>query len=226
MSPQTDDRISRLIEEIVQDARPVRRLWPPAIRLSAWFVILLATTSVVVVAGLRPGVVQRLESAAFLGELVCLSAATGAAAWIALRAAIPGLESGFRRSLLVGSTVGGLGFVLSLVQTRFAAGIPLTDFVRTGIHCTLASIVIAVVPAWTLVWAVGRGVAYRPAWAGATGGLAASIWTYVLMQLRCRLDETAHVIVWHGGPLVAVTAASAALAVVIARARHARGTTL
>jgi hypothetical protein len=173
------------------------------------------TTAIVVMAGLRPGVMGRLVSAPFLGEIICLGAASVAAAWIGLRATIPGLEVRSGRLLLVGSIVAGV--ILSLSQTQFARGVPLRNFTAAGIYCAGSSIAIAAIPAWALVWAIGRGAALHPAWAGATGGLAATIWTYMLMQLRCRVDETAHVIVWHGFSLLVVIAGSAAMACVFAR---------
>ncbi len=213
-----DDRINQLIDGLVHDARPVRRLRPPVIRLSAWLVVLLATTSVVVIAGLRPGVMGRLVSAPVVGEIICLGAASVAAAWIALRAAIPGLDVRAGRLLLVGSIVAGA--ILSIGQTQLAIGMPLMDFIGTGIHCAASSIIIAAIPALTLAWAIGRGAALHPAWAGATGGLAATIWSYMLMQLRCRVDETAHVIVWHGFPLVIVIAVSATMAIILAWAHR------
>src|SRR5262249_27426988 len=150
--------------------------------------------------------------------IIFLGAAAVAAAWFALRAAIPGLDVRGGRWLLLGSIVAGA--MLRLGQTRLENGVPLIDFIRTGIHSALAAILIAALPAWALVWAMGRGAARRPAWAGAPGGLAATIWTYVLMQLRCRVDETAHIIVWHGFPLLAVIAVSAAITIVLARAHR------
>lgn len=212
-----NNRIDRLIDGLVRDARPVHRPWPPVVRLSAWLAILLATTSLVVTAGLRPGAVDRLVSPFFLGELICLGTATIVAARMALRAAIPGLDVRAGCALLIGSLAAGA--ILSIAQTQLAIGVPVTDFISAGVHCAGSSIVIAVVPAWTLVWAIGRGAALHPAWAGATGGLAATIWTYLLMQLRCRSDETAHLIMWHGVPLVLVIAVSAAIGIVLARRR-------
>jgi hypothetical protein len=220
MSTSADDRIVRVIDGLVRDARPVRRLWHPTVRLSAWLGVLIAATALLTIVGLRPGLVERLLSALFLGELVCLGTATIAAARIAIRAAVPGLDDGLGRPFLVASIAAGA--VLSLSQTRLAIGVPPVKFVEAGIPCALSSIIIAAVPALAIVWAVGRGAPLRPAWAGSIGGMAAGIWAYVLMQLRCRLDETVHVIVWHGVPVIIVATASAAITVAVARARRAR----
>jgi hypothetical protein len=219
MSPPADGRIDQLIDGLVRDARPVRRLWHPTVRLSLWLGVLIVAT-LVAITGLQPAVVERRVSVFFVGELVCLGAATIAAARIAIRAAVPGLDDGLGRAFLVASIVAGTA--LSLGQTRLAIGVPPANFIAAGIPCVLSSIVIAVCPASAIVWAIGRGAPLRPAWAGAIGGLAAATWAYVLMQLRCRLDETAHVVVWHGVPVAIVAAASAAITVVVARARRAR----
>jgi hypothetical protein len=219
MSRRTDDRIDRVIDELVRDARPVRRLWSPGLRLLAWVVVVCATTALVALAGLRPGAAGLVTKPLVLAEIASLGTATLAAAWIAFRASIPGLDRGRAGAILVGSLA--TGAVLSLAQTRPLIGGSLSAFVGAGIGCTLSSIVIAVIPTAALIWAVARGAALHAAWAGATAGLAAAVWSYLLTQLRCQSDETAHVVVWHGLAVVAVTAAAAAIAVAVERARRA-----
>jgi hypothetical protein len=206
------------IDRLVEDARPVRRLWSPAVRLGVWLGVLLAVAAGVVIAGVRPDVAARLGSPGFLVELGCLAAATLAAAWLALRGAVPGLESPAGRGVLGATLVAGA--VLGLAGMRPALAPTLASFVGAGIPCALSSVALALVPWAALLWAVRRGAPLSPVLTCAVGGLAAALGAYVLMRLRCPLDETLHVAAWHGAPVVLATIAAAAVGVLLVRARR------
>ena len=219
-----DDRIDSLIDGLVASARPVHRLWPPAVRLVAWLGVLLAVVGASVIAGLRAGAASRLASPVFAAELVCLGAATIAGALLALRGSVPGLDGGpARRALIVALVAGG---ALGAVDTRLSLATPLASFIDAGIPCAVSSVVIALVPWVTMLWAIGRGMPLRSAPTCAAGGLAASVATYALMRVRCPLDETLHVAVWHGLPVVLATVAAAALGALLVRARRIGGSSV
>jgi hypothetical protein len=218
MTTSTDDRIASLIDRLVESARPVRRLWPPAARLVAWLGVLLAVGTVVEIAGLRPDVGARLASPGFLAEIACLGAATVAGAWVALRGAVPGLDAGRGRRVLAATVVAG--GALGLAGTRFSPATPFATFVDAGVPCALTSVVLALVPWAAVLWAVRRGVTLRPVPTYAAAGLAASLAAYALMRLRCPLDETVHVAVWHGTPVVFSTILAAAVGIVAWRHRR------
>lgn len=214
-----DDRIDAYIARLVEGARPVRRLWTPRRRLAAWLGGLGAVAAAVGVAGLRPDLATRLAAPGFVVELACLAVATLAAGWIALRGAVPGLDGGRGAGVLAASAL--TGGTLGLLHTRLSLATPLPTFVDQGWPCIVSTLVLTVLPAATLLWAVRRGVALRPAVTGAAAGLGASLAAYALMRLRCPLEDTLHVIVWHGGAILVATLVAAALGAALAGARAA-----
>jgi hypothetical protein len=207
-----DDRIASLIDRLVDDARPVRRLWSPAIRLAAWLGILLVVAAALAIAGVRPDVAARLASPGFVAELACLGVATVAAAWIALRGAVPGLEGGPGRSAARRNDRRGRGARSRAIATRAATSFGLRRHrhpVRHPVRRARSRAVRA------LLWAVRRGGCARRRLAPPAS--AAALGAYALMRLRCSLDETLHVAIWHGAPGVLATIAAAAIGLVLAR---------
>lgn len=217
MKTPAGDRIGSLIEQLAHDARPVRPLWPPAARLLGWIAVAIGVGAIVTGVGLRAGIVARLTPG-FLAELGSLGAASVAAAWIALRGVVPGLDDGSGRRVLAAAIV--IAGTLGLVGTRLAFAPSLASFVQTGVHCAVATLVITLAPWGVLLWAIRRGAALRPGPTYAAAGLAASMWAYLLMRVRCPLDETSHIAVWHGIPVVLIVAASAIVGVMLRRSRR------
>src|SRR5262245_45240480 len=100
-----DDRTALLIRQLAESARPVRRLRPPAVRLAAWLGVLLAVGTVSLITGLRPDASVRLATPGFPVELALLAIATTAAALVALRGSVPGLEAGNARRVFFASVL-------------------------------------------------------------------------------------------------------------------------
>jgi hypothetical protein len=73
-----------LIGRLVEAARPVRRLWPPWARLSAWFGLGLVVV-VAALRGLRPDLTARLREPMLLIELAILLAGAALLAVCAFR---------------------------------------------------------------------------------------------------------------------------------------------
>jgi hypothetical protein len=214
-------RIQSLIDQLVRDAGPVRRLWSPGTRLASWLAGLGALATALAVAGLRPDLGARLAGPGYLAELVSLVVATIAAGWVALRGAVPGLDAGGGRRTLAATIVaaGALG----LAGTSLSPATSLSDFVQTGLPCFLKSIALALAPGAVMFWAIWRGAPLRPTVTSAVGGLAAALGAYLLMRLSCPLEETGHLAVWHGGPVLLATIAGALAGIALAgRYRRAR----
>jgi len=215
MTTSRDDRIGPLIERLVAEARPVRRLRPPAVRLALWLAVLLVVATLALAAGVRADLAVRLGAHGYLGELACLTTAAVAAAWIALRRAVPGLEPGAAPALL--ATAGLAAGVLGAVETHFSPTGSLASFVAAGLPCTLQSLTLAAVPWVALVWAVRGGAPLHPTATCGVAGLGAALGAYLLMRLRCPAEDTLHVAVWHGTPVVIATALAAVVGVLLAR---------
>ncbi len=213
-----DARVDALIDRLATAAGPVRRLRPPAVRLMGWLAMVVAVAAGVAAAGLRRDVGVRLASPVFLAELACLGAAAVAAAWIALRGSVPGLDDRRARRVLFVAIVAGV--VLGLADSQPPQATPIASFVGRGIPCATWSIIAALAPAAVLLVAVWRGLPLRSVASSGAAGLASALVAYAILRVRCSLDEMLHVAIWHGGPVVVVTCAAAIAGACVARARR------
>lgn len=204
--PSTEDLISRLADE----ARPVRRIWSPGIRLAIWLgilgVIIVAACSMI---GLRPDAPEKLGQVSFVAQIAVLLMVAVASAALALRAAVPGQEPP------VGVSAGVIVLVLGALAADYAQHqaprIDAAQFVAMGWSCALATIVVAAVPLLVLLGAVRRGATFTPGLAGVLAGAAAFFAAAAALRLVCPLDERWHLLVWHLGPVALGLAGSLGL---------------
>lgn len=201
------ERHDRIVAALVADAAPVRRLRPG--RLFAFWLLVLAAVLAAFLPRRRPDLAPALARPAFLADVLLLAGAGIAAAWLALRAALPDRPVHAAVDAVVLAT-GAVGIAL------FATGAPapaatLTSFVAKGAVCAVLSLVMAALP-WALLVAVERrGAPTRPLRAGLFAGAAALFAAAAGMRLGCAADDPVHLLVWHAGPVVLGVAGSAAL---------------
>ncbi|MBI3682604.1 MAG: DUF1109 family protein [Acidobacteria bacterium] len=90
-------------------------------------------------------------------------------------------------------------------------------FLTTGWPCLKAGLMMAL-PAAVLFWLlVRRGVALNIGALGATLGAIAGLLSATVLQFTCSLQEAGHLLVWHGGVLVASTVLGVAIARLVNR---------
>jgi len=198
-----------LVDRLVEDLRPVRRIWSPGARLALWCGLQLAVFAVLATAGLRPDVLEQLARPSFLLEVGALVAAGGLCAAIALRAAVPGEAPG-RRATVAAAELVAASLVVMWAATPFAAP-SFAESVRTGMPCALRTVALAALPWCVLLAAARRGAPLLPAFAGAAAGLGAFLLAGADMRLACALDEVSHLVLWHGTPVALGLAVSALL---------------
>jgi hypothetical protein len=203
---------SALVEALIADARPVRRLLPPRARLAAW----LALAAVVVPAALalthvRHDLPQVLRTLPFLLGLVVPLAAAGMAAWLALRLAVPG-EDPDRRAVALAVA---LSPAVVLLPLSLPAGVPasLAAFVTAGWPCLLVTLLMAGLPWVALLVALRRGAPLAPGRAGALAGAAPFLVAAAGTRLVCPIEEALHLGAWHVAPVVVGAGLSALLGV-------------
>lgn len=150
-----------LIDRLIQDFRPVKRLWPVGLRLMLWILLELAilTLSIVTNGGLLN---YGLDAAGFF--LISV-----AAAWMALRNSIPGRETNAAElgMLTVGIVAAAL---LAQVDALSWSAPSMSDFLPTFER----QLGLAALPGVALFWAVRRGMPLRPRLTGGMMGVAAS----------------------------------------------------
>jgi hypothetical protein len=188
-----------LIDRLVADAQPVRRLWPPAARLGLWAGLVAVMLALVAWrhgwpfgAAVRP--------ASLPAELLCAGLATAACALLALRAAIPGRAAG-RGALLATAGLAVLPLAFWLHDPSPQTALPLAQFVAAGVPCAIMTALLAVLPLASLLWAVRRGAPLNPRRAGVLVGGGGFLAAYLLMRVFCAVDDPSHLMIWHVVPV-------------------------
>ncbi len=161
-----------LVDRLIRDFPPVKRLWPVSIRLLLWILLEAAILTLGVLLG-------SLDSAAAvhfnnygLGTpgFILVSIA---AAWMALRNSIPGRESSATELIVL--TVGVLAVAL-IVQFDPSTRAPSSaDFLST----LGRQLIFAALPWLALFWAARRAMPLRPRLIGGLNGIAASCFAIV-----------------------------------------------
>src|SRR5262249_40962985 len=112
-----------LVDRLVTDATPVRRLWRPELRLLARLGIVIPAVALPASRGLRADVLQQLRTPAFLVEEAALLLGAALLALGALRSAVPGRRAGRALTLATGAAL-ALGGLLQLGKPIFASWTP------------------------------------------------------------------------------------------------------
>jgi hypothetical protein len=191
-----------LLDRLVADARPVRRLWPVPARLAVWLAL---------VAGLWGSVAAILgwpvdahpHRWSLSAELLIVLTALVAWAGLALRSAVPDRAPPSRWI--------AAAMVLSLCPMLFwTNGAGPAAFIAKGVPCALRTAALALLPCLALLWAVRRGAALAPRRAAALSGGAGFLVGYLLVRVLCSVDEPAHLLAWHAAPVALGVALAAA----------------
>jgi hypothetical protein len=158
-----------LIDRLIQDFPPVKRLWPVGIRLLLWILLEAAILALGVLlnGSLDAVAVVHFHNYGFgAAGFILVSIA---AAWMALRNSIPGRESSAAELILL-----AFGVIAAALMVQFEpstqALLPSGDFLST-LGCLLAFAALS----WlALFWAARRAMPLRPQLAGGLIGVAAS----------------------------------------------------
>jgi hypothetical protein len=164
-----------LIERLISDFRPVRRLWPAGARVACW--LLFEATILLLIVALRgygnlQGFSQEREQLIGIGLLLFASIA---AAFLALKSAVPGREMTWpQMAILIVVLVAAFIYM----PGGSASGVLESSSIVIAQLCGLAAL-----PWLCLFWAVRRGVPLQPEVSGAVTGVAAFCTAAALWQL-------------------------------------------
>lgn len=189
---KTDDLIGALAADRVVERHAVGRALLVAMPLG-----LLAAAGFLGMEGLRQGLTSPETLAIVLRKLACTGSLAVVAGVFALRGARP---QGDSRAL-----------VLLAVPFAVLAWLVVGEIARLGLAdwrarmmgefswlCTLAIAVMAAPLLAAFLWAMSRGAAERPAFAGALAGLAAAGIAASVYALHCTDDSALFVLTWYG----------------------------
>lgn len=188
-----------LIESLVAEAKPVRRLRPPVLRAAAWLVLAAAIVGLLAVShGLRPDIGTRLQQPLFVIGL-CASVVTAVLAAIA--AFFVSLPDRSRLWLLL--PLPALALWISTISYQC-----LTDWVSVrpdGLRLgeaadCFATLVLTSIPLWLAMLVMLRYVALlRSVAAAAAASLAVAAIASTALSLFHPLDASAMILLWNFG---------------------------
>ena len=202
-----------LVDQLVADATPVRRLWRPEVQLLVWLAAVLPAVAFPTSHALRDDLAQQLRTPAFLLEESAMLVAAAFLALAALRAAVPGHRSGTALSLVAALAL-AFGGLPVFGKPVFGGWTP-NVFLTIGLPCLWRSFAWTLVPWALLVIAVRRAAPHGSRFTGALVGAAAWGLTFAALRLCCQTEELLHLSVFHVLPLVTGTLLSAVLGPVL-----------
>jgi hypothetical protein len=218
-SPQSDHEVRHhaLVEHLVAELRPVRRLWPVRLRLAIWIAIEAGVLLLVLRNTQRTDLAQQFRNPWYLFGVggFAMSGAIGAA--FALRSAIPGREPrrmdlGLLALLTVASALLFLHEPINLLM-------PIGTFIHEGLPCAFGIAMFASLPLLVLFWAVRRGAPLAGGAGGALAGAGAFLFSFAWMRVNCPIDEGLHLFMWHFLPALIGVALSACAGFLLFRRR-------
>lgn len=188
----------RLIEELVLDLRPVRRLRSPGVRLLYFAVLavpsLIATASFL---GPRADLSQILGNPSYVLETLLLVILCYGATLAALRSGVPGAELTAAARLL---TLGVVLWALAVAARGFSSS--MTFEPKSGFSCLRRSLLLVTPLAWALFAMVRRAAPLDQRLSSALVMVSSSTLVMLATRVLCARDDALHALTWHIGPVV------------------------
>ena len=203
-------RTEDLIQEMVRDARPVRRLASPVWRLALWLgPSLLSSAAIVQAMGLRPDIQEKLAEPTYVIEVVAALLTGVLAGLAALCATYPGRPVWERFAPLPPLAVwlGSLGD--GCWRTLMRMGPDGLHFMPDLI-CFPTIVIVGALPAFLIFRMVRRGAPTAPVSTMALAALAAAALGAAALRLFHPQDASVMVLVWQFGSVALLTLLGAA----------------
>jgi len=194
----TDD----LISELTSRVEPVRVLPPPATRFLRWSALaVVSAVAAVAVFGMRPHLPDVLREPDFIATALLAFGTAALAGAAALVLVIPGAE----RSPVLRAATATLAIVWTIVA--------IAAVIRTG-HglsgaadwpiCFVRVMAIAAVPGFVLFRMVRAAAPLRLSWTSALATTAPLATGALAIQFVCPIDNPAHALLGHVGPVLVI----------------------
>ena len=205
--PVSPELHRNVVERLVADAGPIRRLWPVRARFALWLALGIGVAVLALATVRRPDLGERLHEVAYLLDLAALLGAALVLALLALRAAVPGREA--HPGEVLAASVLLVGLPLLVLAHAAQSGPAAPALAGTGLRCAAHGTALALLPWGALLLALGRGVTTRAAVAGGQAGAAALLLGQCVLRATCPVDERIHLLTWHLAPTILGCAVSA-----------------
>ncbi len=206
--------MNSLIDRLSTDLKPVRPALSPVRATLLWVFFTALSTLALFAAVLHfrtnwEGVSDRVT---FWIALSSLLATMFGCATVAIRSGLPGRVRSATSELL--GPVAFAFFCGSLAFDFFASPVqssPLGASLllkglepRSGMHCSLTVLFLAVLPALLLAWRLRKTAPTEPKQAGCWAGLAAGAAGAFGLAFCCPSENPVHLLIWHGLPVLSL----------------------
>jgi hypothetical protein len=194
-------KTDELIERLVAEAQPVRRLADPARRAAWWTVAAVGVALLgVIYFGPRRDLAETWRSPMLLARLGLLGATLWLAAISAFRLSVPGGEPRVWTRWWPLVALGAL-IALSTAEVLTGAvtgsmGSPLRSWM-----CVRKVAFAGAIPAVLAIVLIHRAAPIEPRWAALLGVLAAGAAGALTSEMACSIESPIHVLLWHLLPI-------------------------
>jgi hypothetical protein len=197
----------RLIERLVADAPPVRRLADPRRRAGLWTAIAVACAAAGIAwFGMRRDMPGVLAFVPFDARVALLAATMWLAVLAALRLAVPGADprawTRWWPLGLLGIAIAAVGLE-ALIAAVWGAGAGAPSF---HWQCVRKVAIVEVVPAIAVIALIRRATSLDLVWTVVLGLVAAGAVAALAAEMTCPVLLPMHVLLWHLLPIAAVAA--------------------
>jgi hypothetical protein len=191
-----------LVKILAADAKPVRRLSSPMMRLLIWLGISIAYAAIVVwLMGLRPDILSKLGDARFVVELSATFMTSVLAAAAAFCAGCPGRPIWERFAPLPALGLWFWSLGEGCWQTFAASGAEGLSF-RIDFVCLPSILLVGILPGAVILKMIRQGAPIAPTTTTALATLAAAALGATALRLFHEQDASVMVLVWQFGSVV------------------------
>lgn len=191
-----------LVKILAADAKPVRRLSSPMVRLLIWLGVSIAYAALVVwLMGLRPDILSKLGDARFVMELSATFMTSVLAAAAAFCAGCPGRPIWERFAPLPALGLWFWSLGEGCWQTFAASGAEGLSF-RIDFVCLPSILLVGILPGAVILKMIRQGAPIAPTTTTALATLAAAALGATALRLFHEQDASVMVLVWQFGSVV------------------------
>ncbi len=193
----------QLIQDLVRDARPVRRLAPVGVRWLLWVIVVALSVSLIpdILLGVRPDLAQVFHRGCSSLQVCLLTLAAIVSGWAVIALGVPGrAQNPLSRWMPVAAL---FAWILVIVVSGLASGMGRCGF-SPGCFGSIA--LVGALPAAFLYFVCRRSAPLRPVWTGVLLMGAAAAAGALGTQFSCSNESPLHLLVWHVLPVIALGA--------------------
>jgi hypothetical protein len=193
-----------LIETLSQDARPVKPLLRPSLRLALWslFAALWMAAAIAVI-GRRNDLGSIYQSPGFLLQAILLAALALLSAYSAFSLSVPGRKKSW---LLIVPAIVLLFWLFWIASEVFSA-----DALEagTGLNCLRNILLLSLPPGFLLCFMLKKAMPLKAGTAGMLAALGTAALANMGTRFLCHHENPLHLFIWHFLPVFAFTCAGA-----------------